>query len=211
MVTRSTEEAMAVLKTYRRFLVDRGRYEAFLIAQRTGGVYSRQVRERMKELGFMAPGVGEYWLGAVFNRCKLFTSTGRTVTPPNLEDKDGNTHAGHPTHVWTLVEGATVPPKPEPPEDVPVLQLIRRGKPVIKKSLSDAQHDLVSSIHRMVDYWDRVNESYRDEPPKTCKDKLQGLAFSILCIMDGVDGSVSFNTLKKALDGPDQLHDLFYK
>lgn len=76
MTTRSTEEAMDVLNSYRKYLIEYGRYVATLICQEQGAVHSRDVRQALAGLGLLDdPNLNDYWLGAVFNK-SLFRWTG---------------------------------------------------------------------------------------------------------------------------------------
>ena len=199
MVTKSTEEAMAVLKKYRGFLIKRGQYEAAVIAKSEGGVYSRQVRQRMKELGFLVPGIGEYWLGAVFNKSTLFMPTGDTITPPNLEEKkDGNTHAGHPTHIWALVPGADFPEKVEP-DYIP--------ERVITQEEIVAEHEetLVGQLHK---YLLKHQGDPRYVTIQSVK-KMKMLLRDFLHLLDGMNPGISKKEVLQAVKSERSLLGLY--
>jgi len=63
--------------------------------------------------------------------------------------------------------------------------------------------DFIEDIHNYINFWKNTT--------KTDKEKLQGLAHSILCMLDGVsgDGSYCIESIEKASRGL-QLHELFY-
>jgi hypothetical protein len=111
--TQSTTAAMTLLKRYRRFLIDRGRYEAVHIALQNGTVNSREVRAALA--GYLKnQGLHDYWLGAVFYR-SIFEWTGRYLTYSSAER---NVHE-RTIKVWRLRPGAaldeylTAPERPE--------------------------------------------------------------------------------------------------
>lgn len=109
MTTRTTEEAMAVLKQYRAFLIQRGQWEAARIAKATGTVTTRDVRAAIDAAGLLDPECGDYWLGAVFNRCPLFCWTGQYVSH---SDAARNIHE-RTIKVWKLAPGVQ-PPSVQP-------------------------------------------------------------------------------------------------
>jgi hypothetical protein len=67
MTTHSTNEAMALLKTYRAFLIKRGQWEGAQLAAKDGTVTSRDVRAAMEKAGLLTGDISDYWLGAVFH------------------------------------------------------------------------------------------------------------------------------------------------
>lgn len=75
----------------------------------------------------------------------------------------------------------------------------------------EAQQTFVRVVRNLVQYWDKINENYPCDPPKTCREKLEGLAFSILATLDGVDCQLELAVVEQALNGPEMLHDMFYK
>jgi len=65
--------------------------------------------------------------------------------------------------------------------------------------------EFIEAINQYIDYWSKQTD-------RTEKEKMEGLAFSILCILDGTSGSFSgdINSLAKECDHL-MLHDQFYK
>lgn len=64
----SFEEAMMLLKRYRKRRIERARYEAMRIAEKRGAVHSRSLRVRLKKIApWLLDGEDERWMGAVFN------------------------------------------------------------------------------------------------------------------------------------------------
>ena len=64
--------------------------------------------------------------------------------------------------------------------------------------------EFISAIRHQIIYWDQQNRS--------SFEKMEGLAFSILCMLDGVSGS--FDGTIKELEKDSRgimIHDLFYK
>lgn len=104
--TRSTAEAMELLRRTRaRLIVEARQIARDLISQR-GETHARAVLEEMAKRGMSADlaAVNAYWLGAVF-RSREFKWTGRFYEPPESEvkrDEDHNIHSWRPVRVWTL-------------------------------------------------------------------------------------------------------------
>lgn len=103
MTAKTADQATLMLRRYRQHLVERGRYEAWGICRKEGTVHSRQVRDRLKSLGLLTPGVGERWLGAVFNACDLFEPVEGAAVAPKPNDQT-NYHGGALVRVWRLTE-----------------------------------------------------------------------------------------------------------
>jgi hypothetical protein len=107
MKTRSTEEAMDLLKRFRRYFITLGRHLAVthLVGHAERTVHSRQVRAAM-EAGCAFDGYtgNDYWLGAVFN-CSVFEWTGEFFV---YSDKTRNIHE-RTVKLWKLrdVEAAS--------------------------------------------------------------------------------------------------------
>jgi hypothetical protein len=99
--TRSTGEAMDVLGTHRRPLIDYGRYVATEICKARGSVTSRDVRRAMAAMGMLASDASEFWLGSMF-RSGSFEWTGALHT---YSDNDRNIHE-RTVKVWRLASGA---------------------------------------------------------------------------------------------------------
>jgi len=98
--TTTTDVAMELLKRYRGYLIEVGRYEAWLICKQNGDVRSRQVRDRMSALGLLHPEIGEHWLGSIFHKSSCFEPTGKTYNPP--QNASRNYHGGAVQRVWKL-------------------------------------------------------------------------------------------------------------
>lgn len=65
--------------------------------------------------------------------------------------------------------------------------------------------EFIGAIKQYINYWSSQTD-------KTDKEKLEGLAFSILCILDGVSGSFSGNIDSLAKECKSlMLHDNFYE
>jgi hypothetical protein len=131
MVTRSTEEAMVVLNTYRQFLVTYGRYVATLICKEKGKVHSRDVRNALASLKLLEdPGLKDFWLGAVFNN-SVFRWTGETYIYSN---SDRNIHE-RTVKVWHLPAGEIgylyKPDNPKPPS---LLDRLRRARQIFSEN-----------------------------------------------------------------------------
>lgn len=63
----------------------------------------------------------------------------------------------------------------------------------------------IDAIHQYIRYWDRQND-------RTSKEKMEGLAHSILCLLDGVSGQWHGNIDELCEEGRDfLLHDMLYK
>ena len=52
-----------------------------------------------------------------------------------------------------------------------------------EKSEEIVREEFLNHIRGLVDYWDKVDE-------KNCREKLQGLAFSVLAMLDGVSTDI---------------------
>jgi hypothetical protein len=79
----------------------------------------------------------------------------------------------------------------------------------MSKTIKVEEREFISYIKNMIEYW--------DEQPKSSKDKLEGLAFSILVGIDGGAGALGGGyELKPIRDGVVKediggcLHELFY-
>lgn len=73
------------------------------------------------------------------------------------------------------------------------------------KDKEEEINDFMMVIHQMILYWDSQRE-------RSSKEKMEGLAHSILCILDGVSGSYDGNIQKLSKLGKDfMFHDFFYK
>ena len=105
MVTRSTEEAVAVLlrSLTRRHLIMVGRAVARELIALLGTTHVREVRAEMIRLGH-GPDIeavgSDQWLGVVF-RSRDFKATGDTYTPPESEPSH-NVHSWHPVNIWRM-------------------------------------------------------------------------------------------------------------
>lgn len=62
--------------------------------------------------------------------------------------------------------------------------------------------EFIASIKRYIQYWEHQED-------RTLKEKLEGLAFSILVVLDGMSGDCDFS--RDNLDPDVMLHDLFYE
>lgn len=84
---------------------------------------------------------------------------------------------------------------------------------------AQAQHEFVAVLKRMVAYWMRQklthgegfndDGSLRSDVPVD-RQRVEGMVHTILCIMDGVAGYCDRETVVKAMDGPEMLHELFH-
>lgn len=104
--TRSTAEAMKLLKETRGHLIAAGRSVAMRLATSHGTVNSREVHDEMAKLGLLEDGVVDHWLGAVF-RTPDFVWTGEMHMPQHA--LSGNTHAWKHVKVWRLRNGKHAP------------------------------------------------------------------------------------------------------
>lgn len=66
-------------------------------------------------------------------------------------------------------------------------------------------HDFIYEIKLHINFWNDVKD-------RNCKEKLEGLAHSILCILDGVSGTGDCNISKlNQASKSYMLHDQLYK
>ena len=73
----------------------------------------------------------------------------------------------------------------------------------MKNDLNNSK-GFISEIHLLILYWDRQIE-------RSSRDKMEGLAHSILCMLDGVSGSFVGNIHTLANEGDNfMLHEMFY-
>jgi hypothetical protein len=77
-----------------------------------------------------------------------------------------------------------------------------------------SQRELLCAVTHAVNYWRNTQPNEEDEESKAdpIKWKLEGLAFSILCMLDGVSGSIDLKTVHEALNSGDDslmLHELY--
>jgi hypothetical protein len=100
---KTVDDAAVMLKRYRQYLVERGRYEAWCVCRKEGTVHSRQVRDKMKAQGLLNPAVGERWLGAVFYRSELFEPV-EGAHHAAAPQSGTNYHGGALVRVWRLTE-----------------------------------------------------------------------------------------------------------
>lgn len=96
-MTRTVEEALALLKRTKTDLINEAREIAVRICFERGEVHSRLVRGEMAKRSRLS-GENERWLGAVFAD-PIFESTGRTVM---VDDDERNIHRGRVVKVWRL-------------------------------------------------------------------------------------------------------------
>lgn len=113
MITRSTCEAMNLLRERRRFLVAYGRYVAAELCRLNGVVHSREVRKVMAEKGLLDdPELHDYWLGVVFHDGPFeWTGTFHAYT-----DHHRNIHE-RTVKVWRLRRGHETACAAEPVAD----------------------------------------------------------------------------------------------
>ena len=64
------------------------------------------------------------------------------------------------------------------------------------------EEEFIASIKRYIKYWEHQDD-------RSLKEKLEGLAFSILVVLDGMSGDC--NISRDDLDRDVMLHDLFYE
>lgn len=65
--------------------------------------------------------------------------------------------------------------------------------------------DFIEAIYQMINYWDGQKD-------RSSKEKMEGLAHSILCMLDGVSGSFGGNIHTLIDEGDDfMFHEMFYK
>lgn len=69
--------------------------------------------------------------------------------------------------------------------------------------MSEHTEEFIQAIKEYVDFWDRQD--------RNSKEKLEGIAFSILFILDGISGNFEgdITSLEKEWDG--MIHETFYK
>lgn len=76
------------------------------------------------------------------------------------------------------------------------------GNIAMSKKFSD---QFISCIHDEISYWESQNN-------KNCREKMEGLAFSILCMLDGVHGNFSGNIGELASEMEFlMIHEKLYK
>lgn len=95
--TRTTDEAMKLLRKRRLDQIMKARAMAVDICERVGSVSSREVRKAMAAAGELMDNEPEFWLGAVF-RHERFQWTGRYFT---YSDRARNIHE-RTVKVWEL-------------------------------------------------------------------------------------------------------------
>lgn len=103
MTTKSTEEAMAVLKAARAEMIEIGREIAVELCHKNGMTHTRDVYREMGRRGLLDERIsGQFWLGAVFNRCPLFKKAGiiHKHSDRSLTNERG-THLGK-VNYWKL-------------------------------------------------------------------------------------------------------------
>jgi hypothetical protein len=107
--TRSTAEAMDLLKRYRRRLIATGVVVACDLIAREGVTHSRAVLQEMERRGELdGPPIKDYWLGAIFNRRSIFCWTGDHYTYSDDSTTERGTRNIHERtiKVWTLRRSA---------------------------------------------------------------------------------------------------------
>ena len=108
MKTKSTEEAMAVLRAYRAGQIEDAREVAAELINKFGTTDSFQVQEVMAKRDLIDPSLGNYWIGAVFNDPR-FAWTGSWKFPPNIMIATRNkAHALRPVKIWTFSKNKTI-------------------------------------------------------------------------------------------------------
>lgn len=104
--TRSTEEAMDVLRTWRNYLIRYGICVAIQLIKKYGSTNSHAVVSEMNRRGILKGYHGKnLWVGAVFNR-GLFKHTGRLIS---YSDDTRNIHE-RTIGEWTLKDPQTTVP-----------------------------------------------------------------------------------------------------
>ncbi len=99
--TQTKEEAMELLKKYRKSLIARGRALAILICEKEGTVHTRRIYSEMKK-EILDSGVGSYWLGCLFTK-KEFEWTGNWHNSERaISEETENYHGGNGIKVWRL-------------------------------------------------------------------------------------------------------------
>jgi hypothetical protein len=93
--TKTTEEAMAVLKKYRADHIARARAIADELIARDGKTSSKRVYNEMKSRELIDHTISDHWLGAVFNNAK-YAWTGEWTT----SNVGPNTHSPRANKVW---------------------------------------------------------------------------------------------------------------
>lgn len=98
--TQSKEEALDLLRKYRRELITKGRAIARRICAEEGTVHSRRVFAEMEsEINSKGVDVGNYWLGAIFGSTE-FQWTGEWYNVP--QHTPTNNHGGNGVRIWML-------------------------------------------------------------------------------------------------------------
>lgn len=95
--TKSTRQAINVLKKTKSHLIAAGRAVAVEIALEQGEVHSRQMRAKMDERGMLPKGQSEFWIGCIF-RHSDFVDTGKRY---KYSDSKRNIHE-RVINVWRL-------------------------------------------------------------------------------------------------------------
>lgn len=112
MTVASKQQAMDLFDKYRKYLVERARYEAVQLIVTNGVTNSRMVRFKMVALHLMHPNLDERWLGAVFS-CKLFEWTGKMVSVHDASPRTRSSGGGgRAIREWKLRPGGTMPQLP---------------------------------------------------------------------------------------------------
>jgi len=167
--TKTEQEALSLLRRYKRDRIDFAIYHAIQIARASGSVDSTRLHARLVELGVVAAvreakGAAELrWYGAVFT-CGLFKQTGEFVSTAN---PGRGVHRGRHANVWRLrpdadlAPYATEPPRPAPIDEATSLAATPRNTP---------QHPATplpfepGAALREITYLDRVATLHGEKP-----------------------------------------------
>lgn len=106
--TTSTEEAMGLLTNAYPYLIAKGKEIGREIALTTGSVTSRQIRDRMSDLGLLNDNLPEHWLGKVL-RGDMWHWKGSSMINGKWENGETYTYSdpnrnihNHTGKVWEL-------------------------------------------------------------------------------------------------------------
>ena len=98
--TRTAEEALILLRKYRKALIQKGRILARQICEEEGTVHARRIYEEMKD-EIKDKNVGSYWLGVIFAKANEFEWTGEWHTVHKYADAE-NCHGPIGIRIWKL-------------------------------------------------------------------------------------------------------------
>jgi len=106
--TQTAEEALRLLRKYRKEVIIRGRSRAFIICIDEGTCHARRIQDEMRDEvrafnDLHGCDVKWFWLGAVFNKQFEWTGEWHSVLP----DPRTNHHGSEGIRIWRLKDDAS--------------------------------------------------------------------------------------------------------